>query len=250
MESREPPDHPGKGAPMQDERAIPILPCNSIKEILAFYQALGFEVTYQQSAPNVYAAVRRRGIELHFFVLKGLDPTQSYSTCAVMVPDLPTLHTAFVEGLKTAFGKAPSAGVPRIARLRPGQTRFNVVDPGGNWVRFVSYDEADGSSRLSTESTRMARALETAATLRDSSGDEAKAAQVLDVALARTEPSLPTERARALADRAELALALHDPDRARTLLHELAALPLTEEERSTLRDVFETADLVQAALSA
>jgi len=32
---------------------------------------LGFEVTYQQVAPNIYAAVRRAGINLHFFVVKG-----------------------------------------------------------------------------------------------------------------------------------------------------------------------------------
>ena len=38
---------------------IPILPCRSIDDQLAFYESLGFEVTYRQKAPNVFAAVLR-----------------------------------------------------------------------------------------------------------------------------------------------------------------------------------------------
>ena len=51
---------------MTDEITIPLLPCRAIKEMLEFYRALGFEVTYQQSKPNTYAVVRRGGIELQY----------------------------------------------------------------------------------------------------------------------------------------------------------------------------------------
>ena len=47
--------------------------------------------------------------------------------------------------------------------------------------------------------------------------DDAGAAKVLDVALARKDPAPPAERARALATRAELAVALGDTERLRAL---------------------------------
>ena len=42
---------------MTNEITIPILPCRSTNEVLEFYRALGFEVTYQQAKPNHYAVV-------------------------------------------------------------------------------------------------------------------------------------------------------------------------------------------------
>ena len=47
--------------PPPTERTIPILPCRSIDDLLAFYRALGFAVTYQQERPNTYAVVVRGG---------------------------------------------------------------------------------------------------------------------------------------------------------------------------------------------
>ena len=70
---------------------IPILPCRSIDDQIEFYEALGFEVTYRQKAPNVYASVQRGAIELQFFVLKGYEPAESYSTCYVFVSDIDSL---------------------------------------------------------------------------------------------------------------------------------------------------------------
>ena len=37
------------------ERMIPILPCRSIDDQIAFYESIGFEVTFRQKVPNVYA---------------------------------------------------------------------------------------------------------------------------------------------------------------------------------------------------
>lgn len=49
---------------MATERMIPLLPCGSIKEMLDFYTDLGFTVTYQQKAPNVYEAMHAALMEL------------------------------------------------------------------------------------------------------------------------------------------------------------------------------------------
>ncbi|KZE44731.1 hypothetical protein AV540_23030 [Brevibacillus parabrevis] len=76
---------------------IPIFPCRSIDEQVEFYQALGFELTYRQAKPNLYACVRHRIVELHFFVWKQLDPSNSYSMCYVNVRDVDAVHKEFCE---------------------------------------------------------------------------------------------------------------------------------------------------------
>ena len=48
------------------EDVIPLLYCQSLEAMLEFYQALGFEVTYRQEWPYVYAAVSRGHVTLHF----------------------------------------------------------------------------------------------------------------------------------------------------------------------------------------
>lgn len=107
-----------RGDLMDEVTTIPVLPCVSMPETLAFYGALGFEVTHQQTTPNVYAATRRGDVHLHFMGLKKLDPRESYSTCLVLVPKVERLHETFAEGLRQAYGKVPIAGFPRISRSR------------------------------------------------------------------------------------------------------------------------------------
>ncbi len=58
---------------------IPVLPCVSLPDTLAFYRLLGFEVTYEQTRPYVYGAVRRGGMNVHFMGIKGLDPKPAFS---------------------------------------------------------------------------------------------------------------------------------------------------------------------------
>ena len=73
---------------MANEVTVPLLPCHSINEVLAFYKALEFEVTYHQEKPNNYAVVQRDNIELHFFSMPQYIPANSYSTCYVRVTDV------------------------------------------------------------------------------------------------------------------------------------------------------------------
>jgi len=166
------------------ERTIPILPCRSIDDVLAFYRALGFTVTYQQQRPNTFAIVARGGIELQFFVLKELDPAASYSTCYVITQDVDALYESFRGGLRATFGRIPSRGIPRIGPLRDmayGVRQFIVVDPGGNYIRIGQPIVARPA--LATETGgRLERALEAAIMLADSRSDEAGAAKVLESA--------------------------------------------------------------------
>lgn len=223
------------------ETTIPVLPSVSLDETLAFYRALGFEVTSEQRRPYVYASTRRGAVEIHFVGIPKLDPKQAYSTCLVMVPEVEPLYATFAAALREVHGKLPVAGIPRITRMRPGQSRFTIVDPAGNSLVFIKRGapEEDESTeeaivRLEGES-RLAHAIRLAARLRDFKNDDPAAAKVLDVALARAEPSPPLERARALAARVELAVALGQPDRAAALRAELEALPLSPTERAQIQ---------------
>jgi hypothetical protein len=189
---------------VDSHKVIPILPCTDLIETLNFYGALGFEVTYEQTDPYTYAAVQRSGAEIHFY--GGFKKSErSGHTCLVMVPEVRLLHAQFVEGLRLAFGRLPTAGFPRITRLRSGQGRFGVFDPAGNSITFVAPDEDDVDyyQEQQEKQSRLAWALDTAVWLRDIKGfDDVAAARVLDAALARNEPAAPIELARALAARA------------------------------------------------
>jgi hypothetical protein len=214
---------------------IPVLPSISMAETLSFYGALGFEVTHQQTSPNVYAATRRGDVHLHFFGLPKLTPEAGYSTCLVIVPEVEALHATFAEGLRGQYGKVPLTGFPRLSRMKKGQSRFTVVDVAGNSVIFIrqdapdDYDEGDAPA----PTTRLGKALRTAARLRDFKNDDRAAAKVLDAAL-RREPGAPLERARALTARAEIAAAAGDDERVAALQAEIAALALPEADRATI----------------
>lgn len=238
---------------MTAETTIPMLPCVSLNETLDFYRILGFEVTYQQTSPNPYAVVRRGGFELHFFALKGLKPEAGFSACLVVVPEVEALHQTFAEALRKAYGKLPIAGIPRISRMKKGQSRFTLTDLAGNSVIFVKRNalaEAEKDEETPEEPARsqLGRAIASAARLRDFKGDDAAAAKVLDVAFARNEPASPTERARALAARAELAVALGDEERARALRAELQHIALPDEDRERFRSELQAADELERSL--
>lgn len=232
---------------MANERTIPALPCRSINETLAFYVALGFEITYQQARPNNYGCVKYEDIDLHFFTLKGYEPKDSYSTCLVLVPDLAALHGTFTTNLRAHYGKLPIAGIPRISKLNNSnsakQLRFNIIDPGGNWIRFIQIGEQPAVDAPDmTEQSKLSRATQSADWLVEAHGDFEAAAQMLDKALAQIEAAPPVHRVQALVLRAGVAISMDDHTLAKRLLNETRETPLTDDERVELVEAFEKAD--------
>lgn len=118
---------------MPTDVAIPILPCRSLDETLAFYEKLGFTTDLRQERPAVYAIVRRGSLELHFFGFPEIDPFASYAGCYLRVEDVDPLFAELsVLGL-------PKQGIPRIDALadRPwGMREFAIVDPNGTLLRI------------------------------------------------------------------------------------------------------------------
>ncbi|WP_188191074.1 bleomycin resistance protein [Nonomuraea sp. SYSU D8015] len=228
---------------MRTETVIPCLPCRYLDDVLPFYTALGFDVTYRQERPNPYAAVRRGGIEVHLFGVPEFDPAESMGNVIVKVDDTEALHKSFAAGLRAAFGKVPVSGIPRMTRPRRMQGTaggFMVVDPGGNWLRITrhkdEFDEPDPSEG------RLARVVAAAARQADSHGDEAAGIRVLENGLARHADAPPAQRLPALVYLAELRVRTGDREGAAALLAEVQAMDLTPAERESL-----TKDLTTAA---
>ena len=245
---------------MANEVTIPMLPCKSIDETLEFYTALGFEITYQQR-PNTYGCVKYEEINLHFFTLKGYEPKDSYSTCFVLVPDLTALHEAFCKALRSRYGKLPVAGIPRISKLNKSnwdkQKRFNIIDPGGNWIRFAQKGDApveeEEAAPDKTGKTRLARATSAADLLVEGEGNYAAAAQMLDKALTRAdsaddEADANADRVRALVLRASLAVQMDDRTLAGTLLGAMREISLDADARDALAAELERADDLERLL--
>ncbi|MEE1824601.1 VOC family protein [Streptomyces sp. BE20] len=225
------------------ETTIPILPCQTLPPVLEFYTALGFEVTFHQKSPNPYAVVVRGGVQLHFFGMKQYDPAASHSTCLVCTDDVDELHGAFRAGLKSAYGRVPIRGLPRIGPVGDtshGVRQFLMTDPGGNCLRIVQPIDDDQSHRPSPEEP-FAKALYHAALLADSKEDLTAAARILDRALEKEdEQPPPATLFRLLVLRTDLAHRTADTAAAAglTARARATAAELTDEERVLLDDDF------------
>jgi catechol 2,3-dioxygenase-like lactoylglutathione lyase family enzyme len=233
------------------ETTIPILPCRSIDENLAFYRALGFAVTFQQQRPNPYAVVERGGITLHFFSMKAYDPAQSYSTCYISTTDVDALYDAFSNGLRATLGKLPTRGLPRIGPLRDmsyGVRQFLVTDPGGNTLR-IGQPISDSFAHTEAPKQRFPRALHTASLLGDSKGDHPAAANLLDHILASDAARSATEQVRALVLRADMAIRMDDRPLAERLLGQARKIRLTDQDRKAIGDDLRRADELAEAVA-
>ncbi|SDL33343.1 hypothetical protein SAMN04488074_110161 [Lentzea albidocapillata subsp. violacea] len=185
---------------MANELTIPLLPCVDIDEMSAFYEMLGFSITYRQTRPNPYVCVRREDINLHFYGMDGHVPEQSHSTCVIIVEDTGPLFEDFAARMRAVHGKLLISGIPRMTRPRLRNDRytgFTVVDPGGNWIRI------NKATQEPEARTKLAKAMENAARLADAKGDERQGLKILEGALTKTDGSEP-ELAEAQAYRDEL----------------------------------------------
>jgi catechol 2,3-dioxygenase-like lactoylglutathione lyase family enzyme len=207
------------------ERTYPVLPCPDLDEALDFYRALGFAVTFVQHRPYGAAVVARDDIHIHLASIAGFDPEASYTSVIITVPDPGALHQSFTEGLRSAYGKVPVAGIPRLLRPRRKAgtaTGFTVVDVGGNWLRFYRTPNPGGdepeNDTLTTAPrdayteenepvhTGLARVIDVAARQGDARGDDEQAIRVLDAGLLRHPDAPPADRFEAILYRAELKL--------------------------------------------
>jgi catechol 2,3-dioxygenase-like lactoylglutathione lyase family enzyme len=232
---------------MANERTYPCLPCRDLDEAITFYEALGFVRTYRQLRPNPYAVVQREDLQIHLFGMPDFDPTTSYGSVIVVVPDPDALYHDFAAGLRAAYKKLPIAGIPRILRPRKkfGTVYgFSVVDVGGNWLRISKSGDTE-TQEEGDEATGLAGFVNVAARLGDAHGDEALALKTVENGLKRFPDAPALDRARAYLYRAELAVRLKNKALAQTSLSAAEALELSEDEWETLTEALaHTSELV------
>ncbi|GAA0718297.1 glyoxalase [Dactylosporangium roseum] len=218
-----------------NETTVPLLPCVAPEETLAFWRALGFAVTYEQTKPYLYLAFQWSGFDLHYGrAPSGVDPAQERTGgCLVMVDVVAPYHAAFTEAMRRTYGKVLVKGLPRITRYRPGASRFTVMDPSGNSIVFIQRDEpAELEYGGSKQLQGLARVLDNARILREFKHDDLAAFRVLNSGLRRHGDSASAvEQAVALAVLIELSTTLEKPERVPEWGARLRQLVLTMEER-------------------
>ncbi|MFE7424023.1 bleomycin resistance protein [Streptomyces sp. NPDC057545] len=233
------------------EKTVPILPCPAIRELVEFYEHLGFTVTHLQTRPNPYAALAYGdGIELQFFGHKAVVPAESWSTCYIVTDRVDELYENFRAWLKAALGRVPTRGIPRIGQLKDtsyGLRQFLMTDPGGNCIR-IGQPIGESFEHSPAPEEPFARALHNAWLIGVSKENPGQGARILDHALTKETPARPAEHYRALILRADLAVQLDDPATARARLTEAAELPLHESDREALADDIRRASDLTAEL--
>jgi hypothetical protein len=178
--------------------------------------------------------------------MEGFQAAESYGSAIVAVPDPESLYRAFAARLRETFGKLPIAGIPRIMRPRKkfGTVYgFNVIDPGGNWLRFYRLGDTEADAEAEHG---LAGIIDVAARLGDAHGDELIALKTLENGLTRFADAAAIDRARAYLYRAELAVRIHNRELARSSLNAAQSLGLTDAERAAVAEEFaHVAGLVQ-----
>lgn len=222
-----------------NEATVPLLHCVSAEETLAFWPALGFAVTYEQTKPYLYLAFRWSGFDLHYGAAPaGLDPSaENTGGCLVMVDAVAPYHAAFSEAMRRTYGKLLAKGRPRMTRYRPGASRFSVIDPSGNTIIFIQRDEPaeleyGGSKRLQG----LNRVLDNARILREFKNDDRAAYRALNSGLRRHgDTASAIDQALALAGLMELSVALEEPEHVPDWGTRLRSIPLTAQERQQVQ---------------
>lgn len=232
-------DHTTAERIQPNEATVPLLPCTSPEQTLEFYQALGFEVTWRQTKPYLYLALRMSGFELHFKnPPDNLDPAGEQSGgCLVMVDAVAPYHAAFTQAMRQAYGKVLARGRPRMTRYRPGASRFSLIDPSGNSIIFIRRDEPDELEYGGSKSLHgIAKALDNARIYREFKHDDRAAVRTIKSALRRQGDQAPAvDRAMAYATLIELGTALDQPEQVQEWTAQLRAIPLTDAERERVK---------------
>jgi hypothetical protein len=218
-----------------NETIVPLLPCLAPDETLAFWRAMGFAVFWEQHKPYLYLAFRWSGFELHYGRgSAGIDAAQEQTGgCLVMVDAVAPYHAHFAAAMRRAYGKVLAKDLPRITRLRPGASRFTIVDPSGNSIVFIRRDEPQGLEYGgSKQLTGLAKVLDNARILREFKTDDRAAFRALNSGLRRHGAGAPAvEQAMALAALVELSTALGEPERVPEWGKQLRLVKLDAAER-------------------
>lgn len=164
-------------------KTIPIFPCKSLEEVVVFYEALGFDVTYIQSVPYGYAAVKHRIGEVNFTRQKNYEKEKSINGAYILVEDVESVYSEFISNLKKVYGKVFRSGEPRITKVSTNKEdiRFNLVDPAGNYLIIGQKKEReDRGKSYSAGTSTIEKRFYSAYTLAHSKNDYRTAYKIIE----------------------------------------------------------------------
>lgn len=165
-------------------RIIPIMPCQSIKEQAAFYEALGFTTLQMSTRPNPYLSMRYGELEIHFYGSKKTVAVENATMCYIKVDDVAQIYEEFTSNLKRSMGKIPRSGYPRISKLKDltDDQRFIVTDLSGNtlYIGTPNSDRPETKFWRSLESAKYAEHFDVLYDLTYSKEDYRAAQNMLD----------------------------------------------------------------------
>ena len=196
---------------------IPLLPCVAPGETVEFLRRWDLrDLSTDQAVPLPRVQARRCRTALRPTGLD-LDPPDERRRLPVHDRRTESLRvsTTLQSGLRLHYGSVLAKGRPRLNRIRPGQSRFQVVDPSGNCIVFISREEP---VRSSTADRRRSRGWRRARQCPGHPGfqERRRAGRPRARHRVTTTPRHgPRRVVRALADRVELAMALADETRER-----------------------------------
>ena len=132
----------GRPAPPLLKNVIPILFVRDVKAAAIFFQKkLGFQIDFLHGSPPFYGAVSRDGVCLHLRFVGQPFFAQAAAQEESLI--LASIEVANVQGLFEEF-KARGVDIPqKLKKQAWGGTDFQVRDPDGNVISFVTYDRVE-----------------------------------------------------------------------------------------------------------
>lgn len=115
------------------DRITANLPARDFDATAAFYEALGFTVSYKDVA---WMIMRRGPLELEFFPYPDIDPRHSSFSACVRVDGLDALYADFLKA-------SPPNDATSIPRMTPPRTEsfglrfFGLIDLDGSLLRCI-----------------------------------------------------------------------------------------------------------------
>lgn len=126
------------GGPLVLKNVTPILLVRDVKECAAFFeQKLGFRIDFLYGAPPFYGAVSRGGAKLHMRCVAQPWFAKTWAEEESLI--YATIEVTDVRALFQEFEERGVEFVQKIVKQPWGGTDFQVSDPDGNVISFVTY---------------------------------------------------------------------------------------------------------------
>jgi uncharacterized glyoxalase superfamily protein PhnB len=124
------------------QHVIPILLVRDVERSAAFFaQKLGFTIDFLHGSPPFYGSVSRDGVRLHLrFVHRPV-----FAQAAALEKSLlcASIHVNHVQSLFQEFKERDVEFPQTLAKQAWGGTDFQVRDPDGNVISFVTYTQPE-----------------------------------------------------------------------------------------------------------